>query len=175
VRWHSPPASPWSWSGTSDPNGSTIHHQRRFHMLRFIAGAIAGGIAVWMWGDELRDALGERTRGVRARTADQIQLVSRRPKGRSPPPRSRSHPPSRVGRTRSAHPKTIAVSARYRDDRRRAGPPRPRTSSILPGGAWPSALPSRPSRLLCQRPTSADSPTRTLELLSQPSPTRPRR
>jgi hypothetical protein len=44
-------------------------------MLRFIAGAIAGGIAVWIWGDELRDALAERTRGVRARTADQIQLV----------------------------------------------------------------------------------------------------
>jgi hypothetical protein len=44
-------------------------------MLRFIAGAIAGGLAVWMWGDELRDYLTERTRGVRAKTADQIQLV----------------------------------------------------------------------------------------------------
>jgi hypothetical protein len=44
-------------------------------MLRFIAGAIAGGLAVWMWGDELRDYLAERTRGVRTKTADQIQLV----------------------------------------------------------------------------------------------------
>lgn len=44
-------------------------------MLRFIAGAIAGGLAVWMWGDDLGDYLAERTRGVRARTADQIQLV----------------------------------------------------------------------------------------------------
>jgi hypothetical protein len=44
-------------------------------MLRFIAGAIAGGAAVWMWGDELRDYLAERTRGVRVKTADQIQLV----------------------------------------------------------------------------------------------------
>lgn len=44
-------------------------------MLRFIAGAIAGGLAVWVWGDELRDYLAERTRRVRAKTADQIQLV----------------------------------------------------------------------------------------------------
>lgn len=44
-------------------------------MLRFIAGAIAGGLAVWMWGDDLRDYLAERTRAVRAKTADQIQLV----------------------------------------------------------------------------------------------------
>ena len=44
-------------------------------MLRFSAGAIAGGLAVWIWGDELRDYLVERTRGVRTKTADQIQLV----------------------------------------------------------------------------------------------------
>ena len=44
-------------------------------MRRFIAGAIAGGVAVWMWGDELRDYLAERARGVRTRTADQIQVV----------------------------------------------------------------------------------------------------
>ena len=45
------------------------------HMVRFMAGAIAGGVAVWVWGDDLRDALAEKTRGVRTRTADQIQLV----------------------------------------------------------------------------------------------------
>jgi hypothetical protein len=44
-------------------------------MRLFIAGAIAGGVAVWMWGDELRDYLAERARGVRTRTADQIQVV----------------------------------------------------------------------------------------------------
>ena len=44
-------------------------------MRGFIAGAIAGGVAVWMWGDELRDYLAERARGVRTRTADQIQAV----------------------------------------------------------------------------------------------------
>lgn len=44
-------------------------------MRLFIAGAIAGGVAVWMWGDGLRDYLAERARGVRTRTADQIQVV----------------------------------------------------------------------------------------------------
>ena len=45
------------------------------HMLRFVAGAVAGGVAVWLWRDDLRDAMAEKTRGVRTRTADQIQLV----------------------------------------------------------------------------------------------------
>jgi hypothetical protein len=46
-------------------------------MLRFIAGAIAGGMAIWVWGDDLRAAAAERTRGVRSRTADQIEAVQR--------------------------------------------------------------------------------------------------
>ncbi len=46
-------------------------------MLRFIAGAIAGGVAVWVWGDDVRDAVTEKTRGVRSRAADQIQVVQR--------------------------------------------------------------------------------------------------
>jgi len=44
-------------------------------MLRFLAGAVAGALAMWMWGDELRDYLTEQTRHARARTADQIQAV----------------------------------------------------------------------------------------------------
>jgi hypothetical protein len=46
-------------------------------MLGFIAGAIAGGVAIWVWGDDLRAAVAEKTRGVRSRTADQIQGVQR--------------------------------------------------------------------------------------------------
>jgi hypothetical protein len=46
-------------------------------MLRFIAGAIAGGVAVWVWGDDVRAAVAEKTRGVRSRAADQIQVVQR--------------------------------------------------------------------------------------------------
>lgn len=46
-------------------------------MLRFIAGAIAGGVAVWVWGGDVRAAVTEKTRGVRSRAADQIQVVQR--------------------------------------------------------------------------------------------------
>lgn len=44
-------------------------------MLRFLAGAVAGALAIWMWGDELRDYLTEQSRHARVRTADQIQAV----------------------------------------------------------------------------------------------------
>jgi hypothetical protein len=45
-------------------------------MLRFLAGAITGALAIWMWGDELHGYLVEKTRGVRTRTADQIQALA---------------------------------------------------------------------------------------------------
>jgi len=44
-------------------------------MLRFIMGAIAGGLAVWMWRDELRGYMAEGTRGLRTTAADQLQAV----------------------------------------------------------------------------------------------------
>jgi hypothetical protein len=46
-------------------------------MLRFLAGAIASGVAVWLWRDDLRDAVAQKTRGVRTKAADRIQLVQR--------------------------------------------------------------------------------------------------
>ena len=45
-------------------------------MLRFLAGAITGALAIWMWGDELHAYLAEKTRGVRTKTADQIQALA---------------------------------------------------------------------------------------------------
>jgi hypothetical protein len=44
-------------------------------MLRFIVGAIAGGVAIWMWGDELREYVDRRTRSLRSKAADKLQLV----------------------------------------------------------------------------------------------------
>ena len=44
-------------------------------MRRFIMGAIAGGIAVWVWRDELQKFLEQRTRGVRVKAADQLQMA----------------------------------------------------------------------------------------------------
>ena len=46
-------------------------------MLRFIMGAIAAGVTVWVWGDELRKYMEKRTRVVRAKTADQLQIVQK--------------------------------------------------------------------------------------------------
>lgn len=44
-------------------------------MLRFILGAIMGGIAVWAWRDELREYIADGTRGLRTTAADQLQAV----------------------------------------------------------------------------------------------------
>jgi hypothetical protein len=42
----------------------------------FIVGAIAGGAAVWLWGDALRDYLDEQTRDVRTRAAAPLHAVA---------------------------------------------------------------------------------------------------
>ena len=44
----------------------------------FLVGAVAGGVAVWFWGDQIREALDEATSGVRTRTAEQLQGVADR-------------------------------------------------------------------------------------------------
>lgn len=40
---------------------------------RFLAGAIVGGVVMWFWGDQIRDALDDATSDVRGRTAEQLQ------------------------------------------------------------------------------------------------------
>jgi hypothetical protein len=45
-------------------------------MLRLLAGAIAVALALCMWGDVLHGYLAEKSRGVRNRTADQIQALA---------------------------------------------------------------------------------------------------
>jgi hypothetical protein len=44
-------------------------------MIRFVMGALAGGLAVWFWGDELRRLGDAMTRDVRAKAADKLQAV----------------------------------------------------------------------------------------------------
>ena len=46
-------------------------------MLRFILGMVAGGITVWMWRDELRGYVDQRTRSVRVKAADQLRTVQK--------------------------------------------------------------------------------------------------
>jgi gas vesicle protein len=44
-------------------------------MHAFVWGAITGGLVVWLWGEEIRDSVGERTRGVRIKAARGLRTV----------------------------------------------------------------------------------------------------
>ena len=44
-------------------------------MLRFIMGAIVGGVGVWIWHEELSEYVDRRTRPLRRKAADQLRLV----------------------------------------------------------------------------------------------------
>jgi len=41
----------------------------------FVLGAIMGAAVVWLWGREMEEYVGERTRRVRAKAADGVQVV----------------------------------------------------------------------------------------------------
>lgn len=43
-------------------------------MVKFIIGAVAGGIAAWYWGDQFRE-LANKTKRVRQGAADTLQAV----------------------------------------------------------------------------------------------------
>lgn len=44
-------------------------------MVRFVMGALVGGLAVWFWGDELRRLVDAKTRDVRTMAAEKLQAV----------------------------------------------------------------------------------------------------
>jgi hypothetical protein len=44
-------------------------------MSRFVLGAIVGGIAVWIWGEELRRLANTQSRTARVAAADALQAV----------------------------------------------------------------------------------------------------
>jgi hypothetical protein len=44
-------------------------------MMKFLVGAVAGALAMWYWGDELRDYLDNKTRDVRERAVEKLQTV----------------------------------------------------------------------------------------------------
>ena len=47
-------------------------------MMRFVMGVLAGGLAVWLWGDRLRQIAEEKTRDVRERAADKLEVVEQK-------------------------------------------------------------------------------------------------
>ena len=44
-------------------------------MFRFIIGAVAGSLAIWLWGEELKRYATTSTRAVRERAAETLQSV----------------------------------------------------------------------------------------------------
>jgi hypothetical protein len=42
-------------------------------MKGFIIGAIAGGVAMWLYGDQIREYVDDMTSGVRERTASKLE------------------------------------------------------------------------------------------------------
>lgn len=47
-------------------------------MFRFVFGALVGGLAVWYWGEEMREYAESRTVGVRKTAAKMIRTVGKR-------------------------------------------------------------------------------------------------
>ena len=47
-------------------------------MMRFMIGALAGALAMWYWGDDIRDYVDSKTRGVRDRAVETLQTVEER-------------------------------------------------------------------------------------------------
>ena len=44
-------------------------------MIRLIIGALAGGLAMWFWGEEIREYADSKTRDVRDKAAQKLQSV----------------------------------------------------------------------------------------------------
>lgn len=42
----------------------------------FLGGTIAGGVVMWLWDDQIRDAIDGATSGVRSLAAEQLQGVA---------------------------------------------------------------------------------------------------
>ena len=47
-------------------------------MFRFVLGALVGGLAVWYWGEEIREYAESRTVGVRRSAASMIRSVGKK-------------------------------------------------------------------------------------------------
>jgi hypothetical protein len=47
-------------------------------MFRFVLGALVGGLAVWYWGEEIREYAESRAHGVRKSAANVIRSVGKK-------------------------------------------------------------------------------------------------
>jgi len=60
------------------PNISQLSWDRRISMIRVVVGVLAGGLAVWLWGEKLRRYSNTKSREVRAKAADTLQIVEKK-------------------------------------------------------------------------------------------------
>ena len=44
-------------------------------MVRFLVGAVAGGLVLWWWGEDLQRFASSKTRAARLKTAETLQAV----------------------------------------------------------------------------------------------------
>ncbi len=44
-------------------------------MIRFLMGALAGGLAVWFWAEDIREYADNKTRSVREKAVEKLQTV----------------------------------------------------------------------------------------------------
>jgi hypothetical protein len=52
--------------------------ERRTTMVRFVLGALIGGLAVWYWGEEIREFAENRTLGTGKSAADRTRSVGKK-------------------------------------------------------------------------------------------------
>jgi len=58
-----------------EPRGLSL--QRRTTVIKsFLVGAIAGAVAMWFYGDRIRETVDDATSGVRTRAAEQMHNVA---------------------------------------------------------------------------------------------------
>jgi hypothetical protein len=50
-------------------------------MMKFLLGAIVGALAMWYWGEEVRDYLDAKTRDVRGKAVEKLQSVEEKAAG----------------------------------------------------------------------------------------------
>jgi len=85
----------------------------------FLLGVVTGGVAVWIWKDDIEAFLDARSRAARSRAADGVHAVGETAGGSSTARRRRSGAPRRCSTTaRSTSPGTCGRSrTRFAPDR----------------------------------------------------------
>jgi hypothetical protein len=82
-----------------------------YPMLQFIIGAVAGSVAIWVWGDNLRRYANAGTRVVRMRTADTLRAVEEKAEGVLDTAKEQVHSTLEAGqavvRPRAARPRRV--------------------------------------------------------------------